>query len=707
MISSHIARWLTAFGAVVATLALSALPTVAQDEPAGSGSEARATAELTDVSTAAMEPGGTITLSGHVTNTGEHPLTDVQALVRFSRNPLTDPDEIARVPVDPELHRGLRSDIAIDEAADTLEPGASVPFELEVEVDELGLNPNLPGLYAIGADVRASEQEGARSTVASSRTVVPFLPAPDQLSTLDVAFVWPLTHRPSVLADGTFTDDSLAAELSQGGSLHTRVSAAADTPVTWAIDPDLLATTEIMAQGYQVRTGDLTQPETTEIREGTGTEVAQQWRTLAEQATSGDDVVALPAATPDLVAMQDREFADDVLADSIEQARTALTEDPILEGGRLGWLADTTDTTASLAGWAAAGVDSVVLPGDEHDEAPEDLRTVHSDARLSDLLADAANAAPQNAAEDAGDSQVATFQAQQRWRAETARIALEGTTTDTGTSLVVAPPSGWDPDADVAQALLDAWQQTPWTSPVPLAEVEGSTESETTGQVATGSDSDQASSSTSAQRPLPTENVAAADELAAGARLYGSLVSEGASSTPQAAAQSPVRAMSTSWRSDPQRGLASARFGLDVVQAPAGNVTVEVPDRVTLSSDTGRLPLTVANELDTPVAVRVEARAANPDRLTLRQSETLQVEAGESRSVEVEATARSNGRVPVRVRLVSPDGMVIGEPQQMIVTATEYSTIGWVIIGVGGAMFAGLLGLRVRRERRNKRTRTS
>jgi len=698
---SHIARWLTAFGAVVAALALAALPSIAQQEPSGPESGASATAELTDVSAAAMEPGGTIRLSGHVVNTSEQPLTDVQALVRFSRNPLTDPEEIARVPLDPELHRGLRSDIAIDEATDTLEPGEVVPFELEIEVDELGLNPNLPGLYAIGADVRASEQEGARSTVASSRTVVPFLPAPDQLTTLDVAFVWPLTHPPSILADGTFADDSLAAELSQGGSLHTRVSAAADTPVTWAIDPDLLITTEIMAQGYQVRSGDLTQPQTTEIQEGTGTEAAQQWRTLTEQATSGDDVVALPAATPDLVAMQDREFADDVLANSIEQARTALAEDPILEGGRLAWLADATDTSASLAGWAAAGVDSVVLPGDELDEAPEDLRTVRSDARLSDVLADAADAPPQNAADGAGGSQVSGFQAQQRWRAETALVALEGTTTDTGTSLVVAPPSGWDPDADVAEALLEAWQQTPWTSPVPLAEVEGSAANQTTGQVATEP------SPTSAQQPLPAENVDAAEELAAGARLYGSLVADGPSSTPQAAAQSPVRATSTSWRSDPQSGLASARFGLDVVQAPAGNVTVEVPDRVTLSSDTGRLPLTVENELDTPVAVRVEARAANPDRLTLQQTETLQVEAGESRSVEVEATARSNGRVPVRVRLVSPDGMVIGEPQQMIVTATEYSTIGWVIIGVGGAMFAGLLGLRVLRERRNKHTRTS
>src|SRR5699024_2022656 len=124
VIRSHIARWLTAFGAVVGALALAALPSIAQDEPSGSGSGASATAELTDVSTAAMEPGGTIKLSGHVVNTGDQRLTDVQALVRFSRNPLTDSDEIARVPVDPQLHRGLRSDIAIDEAADTLEPGA-------------------------------------------------------------------------------------------------------------------------------------------------------------------------------------------------------------------------------------------------------------------------------------------------------------------------------------------------------------------------------------------------------------------------------------------------------------------------------------------------------------------------------------------------------------------------------------------------------
>ena len=131
-----------------------------------------------------------------------------------------------------------------------LEPGESAAFELPVPVDQI--NFSSPGVYVIGVDIRADPADGDRLTLDTSRITVPWLPADEPLPVVPVALLWPVATAPTMLADGNLIDDSLSERLSADGPLTTLVEAPGSAPVTWIVDPDLVATVEAMADGYPV-----------------------------------------------------------------------------------------------------------------------------------------------------------------------------------------------------------------------------------------------------------------------------------------------------------------------------------------------------------------------------------------------------------------------------------------------------------------------
>ena len=53
-----------------------------------------------------------------------------------------------------------------------------------------------------------------------------------------------------------FRNDELAKELAPGGRLQQLVTLGKDLPITWMIDPDLLASVNAMTEDYEVETED-------------------------------------------------------------------------------------------------------------------------------------------------------------------------------------------------------------------------------------------------------------------------------------------------------------------------------------------------------------------------------------------------------------------------------------------------------------------
>ncbi len=135
------------------------------------------------------------------------------------------------------------------------------------------------------------------------RTFLPYQPEATEKKT-QISYLWPLISSAHVSAETAtddqqtpvFEDDALAAELRPGGRLDQMVTLGKDLPVTWVIDPDLLATVDAMANGYRVKEGSLHVP-------GANRELAERWLGALEKAVQGHKVVALPFADPDLASL--------------------------------------------------------------------------------------------------------------------------------------------------------------------------------------------------------------------------------------------------------------------------------------------------------------------------------------------------------------------------------------------------------------------
>lgn len=667
---------------------------------------------LRTVSPAALHPGDTLVLAGSVTNTGSEPLENALAMPRYSITPLDSRDQIDLVDSDRTFRRGSRPASPFEEL-EFLEPGQSAEFTLELPVDSIGFGA--AGVYVVGIDVRADDTTANaltdRITVGDTRTVVPYLTDDEPLPQVPVASIWGLETEPRLGDDGTLDDeelaDELATELGADGRLGGMLDAGGEAPVTWLVDPDLLLSVEALAD-HDADTTDVT----------TG-----WWDSFTAARAAGDTLLA-PAADPDIESFLGAESA---LAERLLDTAVATTDETaarLVEGtlppdrstdadpddettdealstpvaGPVARLADGTVGPDALDAYTAAGVDEMILPSGAVDPAPgqpfAEIATDNGPVRavVTDPGLDAALADVDSDAATGDDPRGAATHLTQRWRAATAMIALDAQQAGTTPQpLVAAAPPGWDPSAVALRAAVDVWTTTPWIAATTLDGLDrpaSPPEIEPAADVSTG--------------VLPLANVTATEDLDTTVRHFTAMIADlpDDAANPAAALDLAVlRSASRSWQHDPEAGVAFTAAITDRVAPAIREVTLSAPEQVTLSSRTGVFPLTVDNPLDFPVSVRIAVSSANPDRLRVDAVTEQVVDAGTRATIDVEAEALSNGRVPVSVSLVAADGAQLGAAQRTVITATDYGAAGWVVVAAGGVLLVWSLGRRAWRRR--------
>ena len=238
-------------------------------------------------------------MAGTVTNNGDQVVRDVSVRLRLSATPLISRAELAAAMAGQVPSRD--GDVLVEATLIDLAPGGSTSFTLNQALSEVASLTGF-GVHVLGVEVIGT-RGSTTGRVSITRTLLPWVPAPSDISPTGFSWVWPLVDTPVRQADGRFADDSLAADLAIGGRLDRLVEAGArlgdGAAVTWAIDPDLIETVADMADenGYLVATrGDGSVP-------GGGGALAQQWLDRLRAATAGADVLALPYADPDVAAL--------------------------------------------------------------------------------------------------------------------------------------------------------------------------------------------------------------------------------------------------------------------------------------------------------------------------------------------------------------------------------------------------------------------
>ncbi len=150
-------------------------------------------------------------------------------------------------------------------------------------------------------------------------------------------------------------------------------------------------------------------------------------------------------------------------------------------------------------------------------------------------------------------------------------------------------------------------------------------------------------------------------------------------------------AMSLADRADPERRAAEFADAAAQAESVINSVVVTSGNTLNLVSSTGDVPLTVQNNLDVAVTVRVSMTSRSPALVTKAQP-TATVESGAEATVLVPVTAVSNGDVNVTVALRNEEGQTVAVAQTLRIkvraqwgnAATGVFTAGLVVLLIGG-----------------------
>ncbi|MER7246696.1 hypothetical protein [Kribbella sp. NPDC000426] len=666
----------------------------------------------------APKPGQPVVIKGRVTNTSSVTFNDPQALACIDRTrlastaaveaipteqntPMNDRDSCTNLTNDPQTFKPFEQPLA---------PKQTVDFTLVVPWKEWRISGQT-GVYVVGVTFRGEPPNSARIMAGRARTLMPVAGATPLARTVDTALVIPLRHRPTQLGGKNFANDSLAQALTPTGSLGRLLALGKERKVTWLVDPAMLDEIKQMAKGYVIvgQNGQSTP--------GAGQSDATAWlKDFDATRAHGNQVVLLPYGDPDVAGLID---SGDPLKNLVAQARkttqgyalnassptvpAAFTNGLWLEGGAAagrylgaasGGFAGASDSDLNLvssSSWSAATrpvltstpVYDVMTPG------PDTLvRTVIADSSLTSGGPDQETAS-------------SPLQVRQRFAAETALIAASGK--GPAASVVVLPPRGWDNDS-AATAQLAASLSLPWIKATDVATVVASNPRP---QVAR---SPKAPETNGVLTEAQLSSVRDLD--AATSTMQNLLVDENA--LPEVMTHALLRSTSSGWNGYPEEArhftaieLGSANQQLGKVHLVNASVDrgLRKEIKVNLAGSKGTFPLTITNDTEWSVRVGIEVTAANRSDLKITPPQTAVLGPKQKWTPRITASAEQNGLIRANAQVVTAGGQSVGKSQELLIQASQYGSVGWILVGAACALLFGTsfvrIYRRIRTERRN------
>jgi hypothetical protein len=660
----------------------------------------------------APKPGDDVLIKGTVRNTSTETLEAPQALACIDRtHRLTTAAEIAAVPAEQDVAMDDRNSCSRMTTPDTgvfqqydapLAPNASMQFSLKVPWNEWRISKQT-GVYVVGVVVRGTPQGQERLTVGRARTLMPVIGEQPLTRTVNTALIIPLQHRPTQLGGKRFTNESLAESMAPNGRLGRLLALGNGRKVTWLVDPATLdEARSIVKDGYDVGEGGKPTP-------GAGRAVVEAWlKAFDASRARGNQVVLLPYGDPDIAGLLD---AGDPLKELVYDARKTTERFSLPPGFTNGlWLEGGAAASRYLAaasqGFPGASNDDLNLVGSGSWPAVEragltatspvyDIRTPEGPRdTVRTVVADSALTAG-GPDPDTGENPI---QVRQRFAAETALIAAGG---KGSASVVAVPPRGWD-STGRATAALAGDLALPWINATSV------------GQVVAGTPRPPVIKAPAAPRSnaiMSADQLDGVKQLDQATTTFKDLLTNPAEDLPEAMPQALLRSASISWRGFPDEAkrfaaveLGSVNLQLSKVHLVNNAVNGEHREiKVNLAGSKGTFPLTITNDTDWSVRVGIVVSPTNRTDLRIEPQQTRILAPKQKFTPRINASAEQNGLIRASAQVITASGRPVGKSQELLIQASQYGSVGWILVGAACALLFGTSFVRIYRRIRTER----
>lgn len=642
---------------------------------------------LAGVSPTIAQPGQSLTLAGTVRNRGTAAVARPLVRVVLGSQPLTGRRAVARWAEATGPAQGR--EVGRQQLPAALAPGGAAAFRVEVKRAANLRDP------AYGALPLSIEVGGT-----SLRTFAGYQ-RQKEYQPLRLGWLVPLTLDPNPALfgpAGTARDQAWSQALGAGSRLARVVESSESAPVTWAIDPTLLPSLLPKDTGEPGAGGEPADSKSTEVSARQAME--DRIRSVAGQHTPW----VLPDVDADVAAVADS-GKPSALASTLV-SRAAPVAAALGARGDIAWPADGRHTAAReralgrlyvrprLAAQVAA---QSSLPLDDntqdaHRRSSDGLPVLAYDDQLSALLGQTDN--PASAA-------LAT----QRFVAESVALLDERPGTSSRSVLVAASRS-FNPDPAAASAFFQTAALIPWLEPVTTAALLADAAHAVPMPKEVGTrPTPQPSEAPAPQDPYATSrpvlNARRLTFLENGLRTVHGVaqIREDGEGFRRTWGRATEQLVSTRWRTSPSSW---STLGRQITAATRETTSaIKVSKRnVNFLADTGRLQVTVTNDLDVAVEnVKLTLEPANPRLRIDSQPPLLRIGAKSRTTATVDVTTLAAGLVPIRTTLTTPDGTVIGEGVDVQVQVTPTGDwVYWTLGGVAGIILVLGIWRSVRRK---------
>jgi len=308
------------------------------------------------------------------------------------------------------------------------------------------------------------------------------------------------------------------------------------------------------------------------------------------------------------------------------------------------------------------------------------LRAVLTDPALSAII----DSVPTS------DSQVAHLE--QRFLSETALISLQ--LPGTARTIVAAPSSSrWNPSDALIGRLLDRTRRTPWLTAGTFSSIVDSLPSSVPRQHAGLSEAERSAE-------LGRQYLARAAETQVRLQSLAGVLQDPVSLV-ESVSMALLRAASTGWREQRNVGEQLLRRTTSRVSGDIDAVRILSRNTITLSGESGSIPITIANDLGQAITVQLGVTATPAARLTVEPIAPVVIEPGRKMSLEVRAKVIGGGPVPVTLQLRTAEGEAFGPPVTVELRSTAYARAAtWVVVGALGVIAIFVVVGIIRRVRR-------
>lgn len=671
--------------AVLSVMLIAPPPSIVRAE----GTAARVS--ITGLTPFVLKPRGALQLSGRVANAATYDLTELSVRLTISSAPLPSREAIDAVASGMNSFDGFAIAATTTAVAATLQPGRQRDFRIRVQVEDLPLPA--PGVYVLGVQVVGVDPTLGYTVLSSDRVLLPWVPEEVE-SPLNLVWMWPLAADPGRTPDGVLLGRSTPRDIDTRGRLLRLLEAGATAPkfVSWVVDPSLTQTVQQMTDGYLVDVAGEVQP-------GTRERAATAWLTRFQEVVARQSLWGLPYADVDADALLRGGLERDVVR-AIGISPTVIAKSAqVATAGTLYWSPGGRIDASTLTLLASTGIRAVVV----RDQALPPLfdpgytpsGSVDLDTQFGPMRAIVLDAGLMSSLSMPQGNSSEVLAARQRFMAETAFIALEPSASTSRVVVAAGRSTRWSANPRLLRELLTTLRLSPWVSPMTLDTMLLSSPS----VVARTQDS---YGPAQRSRELPESYV---QRIVVEQRNLGLLRSVVNNSVDLAEpiSEALLRSSSSAWRTDVDRGeqlldSISVDLSTDIAK-----VAVVSRGTVTFSGNSGRVPITIANDFDRPVTVGLRLAGQPEARLVSEPLENVEIGPGRRASLEVSVRIVGGEPVPVTVHVVTPDGIDFGATTTLELQTTAYSRAAlWVSIGAAVLLFLLVIFDTYRRARQRR-----